>query len=476
MALYNGQGEEIVLGGEDFKNTTPKIEFPNTGISWDGSFASNIDGYGITQMYRLDIASSETDAYTVDYLIKNNGAASTTKKGINAYLDSTFADTRWVSENTASWWELKITDKVVDGIRFAVPLDGLDDSYCFIRETGQVLFAGKNTTYYGVENVLVQQAMTDPTYMTQVVKACTALIAETDGNYDRIPFVAYTDVHEAAEGKNARCIFSVLRAMGAFDKMSKVLQLGDTSGFRSQELINKVVPMTKQINVMGNHDVWDSDVWDNHSTIMKYFPCGDARQFNHNEWWVAIDQKRNVKYIVVNDFEIPETEPYNEWFASTAQIRWLASELAKSDGYDVILCSHVPFGNGTSATKRDGSSYSRGKFFVNTTLNVEFNNLIAARKNKQSGTYTDLDGNTVPYDFTACDSELLISFHGHSHPENYLNMTGGITSYAFECFYDNEGVGKTFYFGYVDRITKKFKNWKLYEGITAPDVQEIDIN
>lgn len=321
-------------------------------------------------------------------------------------------------------------------------------------------------------------------YIRWLKESWRVFVSETDGHYNRIPFIAYTDQHGFWDNVNA-----VMNAIGEncdWDKVSAVFQLGDASSNGSSGTLAKILPVTnfvpngKQINVLGNHDMQQCNPLADHTPIMKYFPCGGgARQFNRNEWWTIIDDKRNVKYIVVNNFEMPVGENYQYWYQSAEQVAWFAKELEKADGYDVVVLSHSYFDDGGTAYKRDGTTKNRNPsiwpWSKDATANASFYALLAARKNKTSGTYTDSDGNSVPYDFTDCDSELLMALHGHDHTESYENLTGSITDYVFECFYTGEGTNNTIYFGYIDRVAKKFKNWKLYDGITAVDVQEIDI-
>lgn len=316
-------------------------------------------------------------------------------------------------------------------------------------------------------------------FMNTLKASWNAMLAECDGNYYRIPIMAYTDQH--GDWNNVNAVLNAVDANCDWNKLSKVLQLGDCTGNEALAKVVAWMPFGKQINVIGNHDMENLNPLADHTPIMKYFPCDNGRQFNGNEWWTIIDDKYNVKYIVVNDLEMPEGESHTHWYQSLAQVEWMISELEKADGYDIIICSHCYFDDDTStAAKRDGTSYNREStlwpWSRDLTANASFHSLLAARKNKTSGTYTDADGHSVPYDFRNCNSELLIAFHGHDHTESYQQLTNSITSYAFECFYTGVGKDYTFYFGYIDRKEKKFKNWKLYQSITAVDVQEIDIN
>lgn len=317
-----------------------------------------------------------------------------------------------------------------------------------------------------------------PSYINILKTSWNAMVAETDGHYNRIPFIAYTDQHGLFNNVNA--VMNAIEDNCDLSKISKIINLGDCTSNSDLAKVVAWLPLDKQINVIGNHDMEALNPLADHTPIMKYFPCGgNARQFNRNEWWTIIDDLRNVKYIVVNNFEMPAGENRYYWYQSAEQVEWFAKELAKADGYDVVILSHSYFDDGGTAYKRDGTIRNRyptiWPWSKDTTANTAFHSLLAARKNKTSGTYTDSDGHSIPYDFTNCDSELLMALHGHDHIESYEHLTNSITDYVFECFYNDVGTNNTVYFGYIDRVAKKFKNWKLYDGITAVDVQEIDI-
>lgn len=47
----------------------------------------------------------------------------------------------------------KSVNEAYDGLKFCVWIFGAEESYAYINETGRVLFAGKNTPYYGKSNI-----------------------------------------------------------------------------------------------------------------------------------------------------------------------------------------------------------------------------------------------------------------------------------------------------------------------------------
>ena len=177
------------------------------------------------------------------------------------------------------------------------------------------------------------------------------------------------------------------------------------------------------------------------------------------------DDYYNVKYLVINNMEYPATN-YSTRRITTAQANFIVEELGKKDGYDIILLSHVPLVTDDTLTSRDASYQAYTETFLSdTTANTSFLAMIAARKAKTSGTFTDSEGAEHAYDFSGCDNELLMSLHGHTHFEAYKSLTGSITEFAFDWF-----DGNTFYFAYIDRSTKKFKCWKNESEVEALEI------
>lgn len=477
MPLYDANGNVVSQNEKLSTDTSPTFELINKGITTNGAIV-NANGYGLTPIIKLDPPITSTEQRKIVFYIANSGTASA-YGNIAVYANGTFDALYGMPEKNTTTKNINPATKPINGIRFALPMADIDDSYAYVKETGQVLFAGKNTAYYGKTNTAVSKfAALSTNYVNVLKQSYNALVEETDGNYNRIPVVVYTDQHQTFS--DAKPIFHAINYFFDLSKISKIINLGDCMDWQGLLDTVKILPVEKQINVLGNHEIDRViPVPSDHTPIMKYFPCGGGRQFNHNEWWSIIDEQRNVKYLVINDLEPPEGKSYTYFYMSTPQVRWVIDELEKADGYDVILCSHCHLDDRNS-TKRDGTNssgeYGEWPWIRDSAVDASFSALIAARKQKTSGTYTDLDGVSVSYDFTNCNSELLIMLSGHKHTESYKNLPNSICNYIFECFYDNIGSAKTIYIGYIDRVAKKFKNWKLYDGITAVDVQEIDIN
>ena len=173
-----------------------------------------------------------------------------------------------------------------------------------------------------------------------------------------------------------------------------------------------------------------------------------------------VDPLYNVKYVAINNMEHNDGTRNN--VMTTRQIAWLIKELEKADGYDIILCSHWFLDNvGNTAFDKDTGeeiTWTRldEPFLTNATVYADFLQMIADRKNKASGTFTDDEGVTHEYDFSGCDGELLISFAGHDHIDFRKHIDGSITQIEFDCYKEVYAI----YFCWLDRANKKFGWWK----------------
>ena len=299
-------------------------------------------------------------------------------------------------------------------------------------------------------------------YIAKVQSNYNEMIAECLGDFNKIPIIVHTDQH----ARPTASVFKLCDDMVDWFEISKIINLGDTcSGTFSVSQLSSYrnnaesyLPLSKRLEVYGNHDVWDSDENQKYTVNQKrlspYFYNVDAGRQSNNGYFTVIDDYYKVKYLVISDYEYPETN-YSIRRITTAQADFIVDELSKNDGLDIVLVCHNPL-DSDGVTSRDETyiAYSE-KFLSDTTAHASFMDMIKARKQKASGTFTDSEGATHSYDFTNVSSELLISLHGHAHFEAYRTFEGSITEFIFDWFDEN-----TFYFGYIDRENMKFKVWK----------------
>lgn len=390
--------------------------------------------------------------------------------------------------------------------RTSLAINGIDDSYAYDSATGYIYFAGANTKYYGMTNIdgstsgesavsvaaevdnqvamlsLSTGETVNPSaysglsadYVAMVQANYDAMMAECLGDYNKIPIIVHTDQHGRIGASNQ--VMKLIGDMVNWYEVSKCINLGDTVAdrFGTTALENYLsatkdsIPLSKRLDVYGNHDVWDSDDSQKYTVDQKrlspYFKNIYARRHGNNGYFTVVDDYYNVKYLVVSDLEYPDTN-YSTRRITTAQAKFIVSELSADDGRDVVLVSHVPL-DSDEVTSRDSTyqAYSE-KFLSDTTAHNSFMTMIAARKNKTSGTFTDSEGVEHAYDFSNASGDLLMSLHGHSHFEAYRTFENSITEFIFDWFY-----GNTFYFAYIDRKEKKFKVWKNEANVGALEI------
>ena len=130
-------------------DTSPVIE--NDGF-WTRTFGvkSLSPGWGITKFYNIN---DQVDGSSRRTYINGYVGADTSSITFQYYL----------SDGSTDWWYFAGTnprcvinppkDLRITKISFSIELSEADDSYAYIMETGQIIFAGKNTIYYGYKNI-----------------------------------------------------------------------------------------------------------------------------------------------------------------------------------------------------------------------------------------------------------------------------------------------------------------------------------
>ena len=107
--------------------------------------------------------------------------------------------------------------------------------------------------------------------------------------------------------------------------------------------------------------------------------------------------------------------------------------------------------------------------------------MLQARKNKTAGVLIDCEGKTHTYDFTECESDLLMSIHGHHHTEGFETYKG-LTEFLFQsmlmnnanndepnCFYMN--IQNFKYFFSKVKICKHKQDY-IYNSIEVPNLSD----
>lgn len=304
-------------------------------------------------------------------------------------------------------------------------------------------------------------------YLSYLKQGLNLLMDKTNYNHDIIPIILSTDVHNRYGEHQLMGVYRWLADTVEWQAISKVVNLGDNSndGYLSELIeVGKVfdlLPLEKQCNVWGNHDYGNGSTYDQ-AYLKKYFKNPHSTTFygGGNGYFAMVDPLYNVKYLAINNME--HINASSNEMMTTKQIAWLIKELEKADGYDIILVSHwfLDCMNNTAFDKDTWTEVDWTRtdepFLTNETVYADFLQMIADRKNKASGTFTDDEGITHEYDFTGCNSELLISLAGHDHIDFHKHIENSITQIEFDCYKEMYA----FYFCWIDRENKKFGWWK----------------
>jgi hypothetical protein len=325
----------------------------------------------------------------------------------------------------------------------------------------------------------------DSGYLSRLKAAYNLLMEKCAYRHEMIPIILTTDQHNRVAEHQWKGVYRWLADTADWQGISKVVNLGDsaTNGAASELLAVMdcidLLPLDKQVNVWGNHD-YGNDSSSDHAWVKKYFKNGCARYGGGNGYFVAYDDLYNVKYLCMNNWEHVGSAANTHYYGSVTseQYAWAIAELSKNDGYDTIICSHDSWDavGVTWLDDDDGMKGWRENYDLSTESTWEHDadaqagwlKLLADRKHKRSGTFTDSLGVTHPYDFTNCENDVLVSLHGHWHTDFYKQHD--ITMVEFDCYKEKY----TVYFCYIDRTNKKFGWWKVDLYVTQS--MEIDIN
>lgn len=131
----------VMLSGKKVIDTSPII------IAYDSRYMANGDigvreGTCVTGIYSYQ---SSAEQRTIVYYVGNSNG-----KIMIAYKDNKKID-YWGLPSDLS--ERKIINVGSNGLAFMLDMDAIDLSHAYIKETGQIFFAGKNSPYYGYTNI-----------------------------------------------------------------------------------------------------------------------------------------------------------------------------------------------------------------------------------------------------------------------------------------------------------------------------------
>ena len=129
----------VLMGGKKVIDTSPIIEKygyklgnANTEIEDDNSCIVQVYAYPKTDQILTMVSGYLGDR-------------------IQVYRDGKYID--WWGWNMGDGYKRQCINKLSDGVRTCIPISNIANAYAYLKETGQILFAGKNSPYYGYTNI-----------------------------------------------------------------------------------------------------------------------------------------------------------------------------------------------------------------------------------------------------------------------------------------------------------------------------------
>ena len=336
-------------------------------------------------------------------------------------------------------------------------------------------------------------------YAAEMKNAIDAWMGDYAGDTKKVPFIVHTDQHGRLTAAR-QGIFNLLNWMVNWEGISAIFNLGDTvvdhwendntnanpllrnATLEDARICTKNIPDNKQINVYGNHDTWYSGTLETAvSGVLPslqynnpYFASDGliTKMLDDNSGMKVIyDVKNNVKYLVVAGWDYADKPSgnigYQLYWINKSHLEWIVSQMAENDGYDLVLVSHVPLemnGTGSIDPVSETGIESANPIYITHGTSYLLP-LWNARKAKTAGSIV-YNGETITFDFTACEKDCLCALAGHTHRDGveYLDGTG-LLQVAFDWFAND-----TIHFGIIDRRNNKIKCWKLSNDNNTPSV------
>lgn len=418
-----------------------------------------------------------------------------------------------------------------NSIAFTISELDADDSYAYwtvnsytvlpvgVRE-GDIIFAGKNTPYYGMANIdgtmLGGEAATALSldddiaqdYGAATLSLTPDLVADTstayglssayasvletirnewmieyNGNANKIPVIIHTDQHgRMTNGGNVKGLFKTIGKAFSLHDISKIMNLGDTVSVEWKDadidhpllscraLENylstvEAIPFSKRLEVFGNHDTWYYNGYnDEGNAVGTRYPSTQNHLYKYFRNIYKKSNGNNTGYFAVYD------DYFNVKYVVVSAYEYQNGTISNRMTSEQIEWIIREF------SKDDGydivvvshcplywddvtGTFPEGAPTTTETLRIAddwIDALWAGRKNKTSGTVNDSDGGSHTFDFTGCTSNLLCALHGHTHRAGYNYVSDSLLSVAFDWF-EHESM----YFCLIDRENRELKVWKF---------------
>ena len=328
-------------------------------------------------------------------------------------------------------------------------------------------------------------------YQHKILQARDEALTELRSGDDVVLQIIHADQHGKLTANNT--LFPYLGLAMKWNEVSACIGLGDVSNYsvsawQAMKTCLSAIPISKQINIWGNHDTWggsrnltgnqyvasDEEFQD---VLSHYF---DNSEYNgnvtFNEYGIQsmIDSANHIKYVVIGGWEYdPNLGGLSHYVIGSDSMDYLIQMLNNTDGNDIVILSHIqPFKNhsahddwtvpyedacGGGGLTEDGSG--RPDIVVNR-LDTYIDDLIIGRKNKTSGTVDDSYKNSHSFDFSNATGDLLCCFAGHEHCNWYTHQDGDIPIAIFDAYaYDTHPI----YFVCINRTEEHISVWRVDE-------------
>lgn len=311
-----------------------------------------------------------------------------------------------------------------------------------------------------------------------------------------IPLVVHTDQHGYFLNSSTATVnlFKYLGKAIRWEEVSVMAGLGDVDLSKANypqmnTVLNYATSRTKQINIWGNHDLWQNDTTVDGQYVVDFdtvYPCfsnetyGDeSHAYNHKGIEYHIDEAHNIKYVCLAGWEIDSSiGGYSHYVIGQQSMAGIIDMLEANDGYDIILLSHCnPWGEdsrGMSSAWRIsdiGSGSNLSDVLYDEPVSVgglgngvvhpaetSLATMLADRNSYGSGTIKDSYGNVHSYDFTGCTGKILCGFHGHQHSDEYGWSDADVLQVVCDAYaYQHHPI----YFINVDRTQEAVTLWKV---------------
>lgn len=124
-------------------DTSPIIEYYNKGLI-SGGATKDVIGCCVTALYTYPEKSVMQTCVTT-------GGFGNADRVMIIYKDGNQVD--YWGTNSQDNYERACINPNSNGLRISLNMSRLDDAYLYLKETGQILFAGRNSIYYGHRNI-----------------------------------------------------------------------------------------------------------------------------------------------------------------------------------------------------------------------------------------------------------------------------------------------------------------------------------